>query len=70
MVRPPSVKRAITLDEHQKILAGECNQEWRAYHDIVQCWINELVGRRSFPSLRIRGADTANDVLFHTSSAA
>jgi integrase len=28
-------KRAITLEEHQKILAGESNPEWRAYYEVL-----------------------------------
>ncbi|HXT13802.1 MAG TPA: tyrosine-type recombinase/integrase [Candidatus Angelobacter sp.] len=28
-------KRAITLDEHQKILAGERNEEWRAFYEML-----------------------------------
>jgi integrase len=30
------LKRAITLAEHQKIIAGERNPEWRAYYEL--CW--------------------------------
>jgi hypothetical protein len=28
-------KRAITLEEHQKIVAGEANSEWRAYYEAL-----------------------------------
>ena len=28
-------KRGITFEEHQKIIAGECNPEWRAYYNLL-----------------------------------
>jgi len=28
-------KRAITLEEHQKVLAGETSPEWRAYYSLL-----------------------------------
>jgi integrase len=28
-------KRGVTVEEHKKILAGECNPEWRAYYQML-----------------------------------
>ena len=40
-------KRAITLEEHQKILSGERNEQWRAYYEIALASGWFAVGRRS-----------------------
>jgi hypothetical protein len=55
-------KRAITFEEHQKIITGERNEEWRAYYELLLY----LGGSQSdVASLRAEGVDWKSRTITH-----